>query len=153
MHLHVGETSAADFLSFYKRFAKHNGLYPHIDVNLDALHNSITYMSVSDRVSGPLAMHALVIDRDLLRVRLLYSASGRGWTSVPASTVGKANKLLHWHEFQTFSNEHFAIYDWGGLAEKTSDGRLDGISKFKLAFGGDVVETSHYFPSFKLTRK
>ncbi|HXD93213.1 MAG TPA: hypothetical protein VNX01_08360 [Bacteroidia bacterium] len=48
----------------------------------------------------------------------------------------EANKFLHWKDILLFKSMNFKEYDFGGLNEKA----YPGIGKFKLNFGGEIME-------------
>ena len=80
-----------------------------------------------------LVAHFYLVDRDLGRARLLWSARGVEETQ----DVASLNRLLHWEDFLHFRNElQLATYDWGGIA---ADGSGSGIDEFKRRFGGEIV--------------
>jgi hypothetical protein len=76
------------------------------------------------------------------RVRGLYSASRRLDTDDPkkARLVGNLNRMLHRHNMRLYKEEGFDTYDWGGISDDRSDGRV----RFKMSFGGAVVEEYTY---------
>ena len=62
--------------------------------------------------------------------------------------IGRANRLLHWHEILTLKNLGFRLYDLGGIPLDSSDAAKNSIAQFKLEFGGRlVVEYSGLVPT------
>ena len=57
-----------------------------------------------------------------------------------AEGLGNLNRLLHWRNMLSYKEEGFDTYDWGGI----SDDRTDGRVRFKTSFGGAVVEEYTY---------
>ena len=75
------------------------------------------------------------------RVRLLYSAShfrARS-DSGERNKIGRANRLLHWHEIVTLKDLGFGLYDLGGIPLDSSDQEKNDIARFKLEFGGEML--------------
>lgn len=84
--------------------------------------------------------HVLLRDTDIGRARLLFSASRRFDDRETAKLSGFLNRFLHWHEICAYREEGFGIYDLGGIRRDKSD----GITQFKMSFGGEVV-TEHTY--------
>jgi lipid II:glycine glycyltransferase (peptidoglycan interpeptide bridge formation enzyme) len=53
---------------------------------------------------------------------------------------GYANKCLHWKDMLSFKDFGLKLYDFGGINMQ----QHLGISKFKMSFGGDVVDCYSY---------
>lgn len=135
------------FLEFFNAFAAEKGIE---GTNLDKLASfgsalRLTAARLGDRI---LAMHALVVDPEAGRGRLLLSASARFLDAADKTQVGKANRWLHWWDMTLLAGEGLTTYDWGGYAKETEDPARQGINRFKEAFGGTPVEESHYFPFY-----
>jgi hypothetical protein len=88
----------------------------------------------------PLCGHMVLRDADSARVRLLYSSSRRLEDKDTARLCGHLNRLLHLHEMRLYREEGFVTYDFGGIPNDVSD----GITRFKLSFGGHVI-TEHTY--------
>ena len=84
--------------------------------------------------------HVMLRDDDTSRVRLLYSASRRLTDPAVSRICGALNRYLHWHEIGAYREKGFATYDWGGL----DDDEANGIRRFKLSFGGTIVNEHSY---------
>lgn len=140
-----GEATAGEFVSFYNDFAELKRIATIIEANLTAYGASlmVTSARLGDRV---LAMHALLLDPDSGRARLLHSASSRFTDSGDRALIGKSNRWLHWWEMQAAEQKGLRFYDWGGFAVGTTDPNMVGINGFKAAFGGQLVEESNYYP-------
>jgi hypothetical protein len=89
---------------------------------------------------NPVCGHVLLRDVEIGRARLLYSASRRFDDRETARLSGTLNRFLHWHEICAYREERFSAYDLGGIKE----GKADGITQFKMSFGGDVVKEHTY---------
>ena len=103
--------------------------------------------SVSAPDGQVLAMHAYVRDPLIRRARLLYSASHfRGTDDTAArNLIGRANRLLHWHEIESLHEQRYLQYDLGGIPIDDSDPAKNAIARFKREFGGtEVTEYNGY---------
>ena len=80
----------------------------------------------------PVVFHSYIGNDN--RVRLLHSCSEfRNLDNARRNAIGRANKYLHWEDMLYFKSLGTRAYDWGGV---TSFENLNGIDKFKMAFGG-----------------
>ena len=95
----------------------------------------VTYLD--DR---PVCGHVLLRDTHIGRARLLFSASRRFDDRETAKLSGFLNRFLHWHEICAYREEGFGTYDLGGIRQD----RSDGITQFKMSFGGEVVAEHTY---------
>jgi hypothetical protein len=131
------------YADFHDTFAQHKGLPPCNRAKLKALCESSALLlsSVADTDGHVLSAHALVKDSSVGRVRLLYSASHfRALSdSGERNRVGRANRLLHWHEIVTLKDLGFRLYDLGGIPLDESDQDKNDIARFKLEFGGRML--------------
>jgi hypothetical protein len=89
---------------------------------------------------NPVCGHVLLRDVEIGRARLLDSASRRFDDRETARLSGTLNRFLHWHEICAYREERFSAYDLGGIKED----KADGITQFKMSFGGDVVKEHTY---------
>ena len=131
------------YADYYDTFAQHKGLPPCNRTKLDALVESSALLlsSVTDTDGNVLSAHAYVKDSSSGRVRLLYSAShfrARS-DSGERNKIGRANRLLHWHEILTLKDLGFELYDLGGIPLDSSDQEKNDIARFKLEFGGKML--------------
>ena len=131
------------FADYYDTFASHKGLPSCNRAKLQALGGSSALMlsSVADADGNLLAAHAYVKDASAGRVRLLYSASHFRATSDSGerNRIGRANRLLHWHEILTLKDLGFELYDLGGIPLDSADHEKNDIARFKLEFGGKLL--------------
>lgn len=75
--------------------------------------------------------------------RLLNSAT---FFDIESKTsVGRANRFLHWQEMLHFKNSQYLRYDLGGiyLGNDKSDSR-NGVNSFKRSFGGEIENSHNY---------
>lgn len=132
----------AEFASYYDQFAKQKMRPQCNHSKLKALReaSALIVSTICDNSGETLAAHTFVRDRQLGRVRLLYSASlFRGMSSSSErNRVGRANRLLHWYEISTLKGLGYNLYDLGGIPLDTSDTAKNAIAKFKLEFGGTL---------------
>ena len=100
--------------------------------------------------AAPVAVHVLLRDFPG-RARLLLSATEDRSNERFRAIVGPANRLLHWHEIQSYKRREFKTYDLGGCDDPSGpkSSPTYSISQFKLSFGAEVVSE----PMLYLTRK
>ncbi|MGD0784735.1 MAG: hypothetical protein ABR969_02865 [Sedimentisphaerales bacterium] len=78
------------------------------------------------------------------RVRLLYSFNNRFEDKNIQQLSGAFTRYLHWYAMiERYKKQGFHSYDMGGV-DLAPDAPTHGISKFKLSFGGKVVEEDNY---------
>lgn len=151
----MNEAPAASDLDWYAdyfdEFSRQKGFSLCNRTKLAALNNegALVITRVSGRDGNVAAAHAWVCDKQLRRVRLLYSASHfRELTeSGDRNAVGRANRLLHWFEILQFKASGYIHYDLGGLPIDSLDAERNSIARFKLEFGGkEVIEYTGLVP-------
>lgn len=140
------EGSLAEFRPFYNAFARAKGLPP-LGASLSKGSVRVRITKVSSK-GATLAMHALILDKQSGRVRLLNSATARFDDPKERAVIGKANRGLHWWEICEAKREGYRTYDWGGISENEDDPAMRGVNEFKRSFGGTLVEESIYRPFF-----
>ncbi len=88
------------------------------------------------RVEGkPVVYHSYVYGDG--NSRFLHSCSEfRVADNATRNAIGRANKYLHWMDFQRLRPLGVATYDWGGI---TSVSEPNGIDRFKMSFGAEPV--------------
>jgi hypothetical protein len=137
-----GPNAMRDFLPLYNEFAraKHSGVSQINEQVLQryAPHSDFFLSYIDDK---PVCAHLNLVDPDLRRSRLVYSANRRFDDPETARMCAIVNSHLHWHEMQTYRQEDLMVYDFGGY----SKGANAGIDRFKEAFGGTVVDEHTYF--------
>lgn len=85
--------------------------------------------------------HAYLCDEE--RTMLLYSASPL-WSKEDknsANIIGRINKYAHWQDIKWFKDNEYKIYEWGGIHSTSNP---NGIDKFKMEFGGELVSYFNY---------
>lgn len=138
-----------EFKTFFDEFSKIKGLAP---CNLSKLRglarqNALIISYATNTEGMKLVGHAYVVDHELGRARLLYSASHFRQLQTPAerNAIGMANRLLHWQDILHCKHKGLIYYDLGGVATTSPDPQKRSIARFKSEFGGtDLVEFNGY---------
>lgn len=73
---------------------------------------------------------------------LCYSVSNYRDDNSKRNLAGRMNKLLHVKDMEWFKNNGYLLYDWGNISSSENP---NGIDKFKISFGGDVVTLYNTF--------
>lgn len=73
---------------------------------------------------------------------LNYSVSNFRIDPSKRNLAGRMNKLLHIKDMEWFRDRGYTLYDWGNIS---SSNNPNGIDKFKMSFGGEVVTVYHAF--------
>src|SRR5262249_6932942 len=132
------------FLELYNQFAATKGLPT---MSLGRLRSYMPGVRVTSALLNgePLAFHAHLVDEQSGRAMLFRSVS-RQWRTEWADRqlIGRAKRFLHFQDAVYFRGIGVGSYDFGGYAVDTNDADLAGINNFKLSFGGQIVEQSHY---------
>lgn len=140
------ETDLELFINFYNLFAQTKQL-PKLGANFKSYRSRMVITkAVYDQQD--IVMHAYIIDSNLKRVRLLYSASlfrNEQSTQIKA-VIGRANRMLHFEDMCLFKEQGYDVYDLGGYAYNTSNAALQRINQFKDSFGGELIQESDYLP-------
>jgi hypothetical protein len=92
----------------------------------------------------PLAAHSYLVDKNIGIVRHQHSATKRFDENFDRNLIGRANKYLTVKNILHFKQQGLQVFDFGGYAANTTDESLLGINKYKLLFGGTVVESVNY---------
>jgi hypothetical protein len=137
------EPTGADidaFAEFYDRFAAAQSVAPVFRPRLEALaERGNLVLTAAARDDGEvLVRHAYVASRG--RGFMLYSGSvlAESDDSGARNLIGRANRLLHWHDIRLFKERGFDLYDFGGLDVDDRSPKTAGIARFKRGFGGEV---------------
>lgn len=103
-----------------------------IDTYLD---NRILYISEASKYNHKV-FHVYVAEGS--NCVLLYSASNfRYEDKENRILIGRMNKFLHFNDMEKFKLRGVIKYDWGNIKSNILP---NGIDKFKMSFGGDVVK-------------
>ena len=87
------------------------------------------------------AIHVYIVDKTISR--LLYSVSIFRNSNLPAASIGRANRFLHYCDMIHFKNLGITIYDWGGFS-KGLNYSTKNIDSFKAGFGGTIAPSYYY---------
>lgn len=141
------EDDRGAFVKFYNQFAMTKKLPPLTLKKLKRYGSALVISKVAIDKED-VAMHAYVADHTSQRARLLYSASlfRLEAENEEKSTIGRANRLLHFMDMIYFKKCGFNEYDLGGYAVNTKDPGLAGINHFKDGFSGQLREESNFLP-------
>lgn len=130
----------AQFKEFYDRFAQTKDLSPCNTSKMSTLgNNNALLLSYAVEPSGTkLVGHAYIVDQNLGRIRLLYSASHfrNILSTTERNAIGMANRFLHWQDILYCKTSGYNTYDLGGVALASSDLQKKAIGRFKAEFGG-----------------
>jgi hypothetical protein len=129
-----------EFADFYDRFAAAQSVSLAFRPRLHALaeRGNLVLTAVADEDGQVLVRHAYVAARR--RGFMLYSGSllDQAGDSGARNLIGRANRLLHWHDIRLFKARGFDLYDFGGLDVTGRSEKTTGIARFKQGFGGEV---------------
>lgn len=145
------------FCTFYDTFAaqKQRGASNRPKLQALTARDALILAFANNSDGATIAAHAYVADPQILRTRLLYSASHfRGADdSETRNLIGRANRFLHWHEIEQFKQIGYESYDLGGIPLDESDPEKNAIARFKSEFGGHhIIEFNGYKSSLPLVR-
>ena len=73
---------------------------------------------------------------------LNYSVSNFRIDPSKRNLAGRMNKFLHIKDMDWFREHGYVLYDWGNISSSTNP---NGIDKFKMSFGGEVVTVYNSF--------
>lgn len=123
--------------TYNKMFAEKNmGNKLNMKYVMAALLADAMVLSVAaDRDGRILVFHAYVTDET--NALLLYSASKLWEEKELGNLIGYANKYLHWQDMCYMKRSGRKNFEWGGISSKDEP---NGIDKFKMSFGGEVIQ-------------
>jgi len=136
------------FYEFYNLFAATKNKRS-IDINKTNMLIDQDMFSIRAVMQGDiiLVMHSYILANG--RARLAHSASlfREAQDQSFKNLIGRANRLLHWHDILYFQELNYSIYDLGGIDKDTSNKETQAINRFKQCFGGTLVkEYKSYVP-------
>lgn len=131
------------FVEFYNDFAKAKNISLTSKRRIDEMkgHFFISFAKLGEDI---LTAHSYLVDKEVGIARLYHSASKRLDENFDRKIIGRANKLLTWKDILYFKKTGLKTFDFGGIAEGTTDKSLAGINEFKLSFGGEKTECINY---------
>jgi hypothetical protein len=136
-----GTTCLTEFLAMFNYFAhrKDVGVAPiKIKTLLRYAPSSDVFLAYYD--DELMCGHLNLLDTQLRRERLIFSANRRFDGAETAKLCAILNSYLHWFEIQAYRAEGLLTYDLGGL----SFGDNVGIDQFKKSFGGTIRKEHTY---------
>ncbi len=98
--------------------------------------NGCLLISVASIDGAETVFHSYIVHED--KSRLLHSCSEfRVADNAMRNAIGRANKYLHFKDMEYLASLGVDSYDWGGISSSTEP---NGIDKFKMSFGGELVK-------------
>jgi hypothetical protein len=139
-------SSFDQFLALYEGMSRRQSLPPTPAAYLQSLgeHLCITEAVIDGNV---VCCHLYVADRTVARARLIRSASlFRETGQEERKKIGRANRLLHFHDMLLFRQKGLGLYDLGGYYPETAplNPELTRINEFKASFGGRLKSEANY---------
>ena len=139
-----GPRGKAEFLELYADLAStKNGRITHVNGAVLDRYSQCSDIFLIYLDGRALCGHVNLRDSNIGRTRLLYTATRRFGDHETARLGAILNCYLHWKEIGAYKEEGFCTYDLGGISRKENP-QCDGIDRFKLAFGGEIVEEHNY---------
>jgi len=128
-----------EFLHSYNSFAGRKGLPRVSQRSLTELRNqrALNVSSARDK-DGPLVFHQHIVADGRARLGLSCRLPNRDEPGYIAK-LGRANRMLHWHDIKGFRQQGLNHYDFGGICLDPKRPDLNTIAQFKLGFGGELV--------------
>lgn len=133
----VSDTIIKTFIDNYNEFANEKGLTAKMDEDTFSLlkkyrDNDNLVISEACINESSVVWHVYIYDSEI--TRLLYSISHfRSDDTISRTSIGMANRMLHYDDLIWFKNNGLRRYDWGGISDAPE---LKNITDFKNKFGG-----------------
>lgn len=132
-------TKVEEFVPFYNAFCDSKGLNDRTSVARLSKYQNLLLTKVSHN-GQVLAMHANVLDPVNKVALLILSGSQRLDAHADRKMIGWGNRYLHFKELEYLKSHGYKSYDWSGVVTDPQN-PLYAIGQFKLAFGGDLVDS------------
>lgn len=135
-----------EFVNYYNDFANEKGLAP-INLSHITKYGKNVMLCKSGLENTTMTMHATIIDDELKKAMLLYSASIRLDQGVDKKNVGFSNRYLHYMEFVELKRMGYELYDFSGVCIDPNEKEKYSIGLFKKGFGGvecDFISLKSY---------
>ena len=138
----VNVKECKEYIEYYNQFAQTKGLSNITEEKIYALVKGERFVvaKISSHENEILCMHGYIADKESNRVALYTSSSLFREKKDIANLIGRANGLLHYKSMLHFKGEGYLIYDFGGAYMGNDDIQLQNITKYKMSFGGKLVE-------------
>ena len=141
MHDAPAPEVVAEFCDAYDRFAQGRSLAPVFRPRLSALaaSRSLRLSAARSPDGRVLVWHAYAATS--ARAHLLYSASllPDATRADDRNVIGRANRLLHWHDIRHARAHGLEVIDLGGIDVAGRSEETTRIAHFKRNFGGTVT--------------
>lgn len=128
------------FCDFYDVFAASKSLKPIFRRRITSLcKNKMAILSEVRNGQGALLVQHFHAYHNS-NAALLYSASIRNSSDDNSlrALIGRANRFLHWKDFEFFKAKGVVVYDLGGIDTSSEDRDIANITKFKIKLGGKI---------------
>lgn len=139
-HSHPDAALAEEFFGFYDQFADSKNV-PRVNrtrISAFRQHDVLDLSRVRGADGRVLVWHAYLRMRNC--ARLIHSASHfRAADKSEATTIGRANRYLHWKDILYCKETGLGVYDFGGWYAGQTDVEKLKINHFKESFGGEPV--------------
>lgn len=137
------------FIKYFEEFSKTRGIY-NCDTNiLYKLRDTgcLAIEGAREKESGDvLVYHTYVFDDT--RARMQYSASITYLfpdDNKKRNMISNVNKMLTFHGIKVFKKKGLKEFDFGGVTLDSSNKEMEGIDRFKMEFGGELVTEYNYY--------
>jgi len=138
-----------EYYEYFMEFASNKGIY---ECDLDRMiefskQGKLAIAWVEDEsIETKLVFHTLIVDEN--RARHQYSASITFLyinDNNMKTLIGNANRKLIWENMKSFKEKGLKEFDMGGVTMDPNRPEMNGIDRFKLEFGGLLVEEFNYY--------
>lgn len=121
----------------YEKMFKEKGQRRKLNLSLirSGLKNKNIIITVAKNEDDEILVYHVYL-HDKKNVLLLYSTSYSNRDKDKAKIIGWANKFLHYKDIEYFKFKKYTNYEWGGIKNPEQP---NGIDKFKMGFGGEIV--------------
>ena len=124
-------------ITSFKKFAREKKISSMNKKRILALQRSNNiFITEIKQLNVLIATHVYLFDTE--RIILLHTYHNSTYQNT--NIGGYANKFMHWKNILLFKKMNFKIYDFGGIDPE----KLQGISNFKLSFGGKIEKVNSY---------
>jgi hypothetical protein len=135
--LHPKKEDCIELLKSYNKFARSKNMSVMNLRRISALQNTGNlYITKALLGETEVSTHVYIFDKGITSL----ASSFHHVDFTDDKIRSEANKFLHWKDILLFKSMGFEQYDFGGVNEK----KHPGISKFKLNFGGEIVENYRF---------
>lgn len=138
-----------DFIKYFEEFSKSRGIYKCNAENLYKLRDAgcLAIEGAREKESGKILIYH-TYNFDDTRVRMQYSASITYLypdDNKMRNMISNANRLLTFHGIKVFKEKGLKEFDFGGVTLDSNHKEMEGIDRFKMEFGGEVITEYNYY--------